>query len=333
MLRRRPASIVTAVRRAIVLVALTFAPANYAQDFERGQQAVELGRVALDAFERGDFASAYDGFARAEALAHSPVFVTYMARSQQKLGRWLEARALYRTVVEHDASDDDPTPWQAARKEARQELDALDARIPRLRITVTNAHAGAARVTVDAEAVPNDQLGQPIPHNPGRHSISASDGSGRTESREVVLRAGAGVLDVELDLTPPRVQPRPKQAPAKTPSPDEPRLTETPITWPGVATLAVAAVALTTGAVTGVLAKRDADAVLANCDGLSCDPADRSRADRGRALGNVSTVSFVAGGVLAAAGIFLLASPPVTKSPGGHARAAPPLSVTVGGRF
>ena len=38
-------------------------------------QAIELGRTALDAYARGAWGEAYAAFRAAEALAHSPVFV------------------------------------------------------------------------------------------------------------------------------------------------------------------------------------------------------------------------------------------------------------------
>jgi hypothetical protein len=63
---------------------------------------------------------------------------------------------------------------------------------------------------------------------------------------------------------------------------------------------------LATGAVTGLLALDRASTVKAHCPGLACDPQGLSAASQGQWLASTSTVAFIAGGVLVAAGAYFV---------------------------
>ena len=62
---------------------------------------------------------------------------------------------------------------------------------------------------------------------------------------------------------------------------------------------------LATGAVTGLLALDRGSTVKSHCPDLACDPQGLSAASQGQWLAPTSTVAFIAGGVLVAAGAVL----------------------------
>jgi hypothetical protein len=92
---------------------------------EDAERARDLGRAGLDAYGQGDFARALDLFQKAEALAHSPVFQLYAARSLRELGKLDEARAEFETILATTPSEGAPEAWLRARSSAEDELAAL----------------------------------------------------------------------------------------------------------------------------------------------------------------------------------------------------------------
>lgn len=85
--------------------------------------------------------------------------------------------------------------------------------------------------------------------------------------------------------------------------------------WPGVVVLGAGVLGLGIGGVTGAMAMSETSSIEEGCDGVHCLKSDADRGDRASTLAAVSTVSFLAGGVLAATGVVLLA-----VRPGGGAR-------------
>jgi tetratricopeptide (TPR) repeat protein len=100
-------------------------------------RARDLGRAGLSAYGQADFEAALGHFRAAEALAHSPVFQLYAARSLLRLDRVDEARAELETILTTAPEENAPSAWLRARREAADELLAL--------------------ANVAPEPVPNDQ--------------------------------------------------------------------------------------------------------------------------------------------------------------------------------
>ena len=72
------------------------------------------------------------------------------------------------------------------------------------------------------------------------------------------------------------------------------------------------------GAVTGAISLSKVGDLEEKCPDHRCSPADQATADQARTLGTVSTVGFIAGGALVAAGVVLL----VIRPSGGDPAAA-----------
>ena len=300
---------------AALLMGSSVAHAQPAPDTAR---ANTLGHEALEAFRKNDWAGAYERFASAEGAAHSPVFVLYMARSKRNAGDLLAARDLLARAAGEVLADDATVPWKSARADAGRELSELEARIPSIVVAV---RGGAdAAVTVDGEPIGADALRAPIRMNPGPHAVVASVAGRDPVRASVTLVEGDPPQKVDLVLpeapkiTPPRVDP-----PPVIPPPARGSLV------PGVVGLGAGAAGLLTGAILGGVAKSKASAATASCTplaggGLGCPSSAKPDIGLAQALATGANVAFVAGGVVAAAGVVL-----VIVRPGGGSRASATL--------
>jgi hypothetical protein len=96
---------------------------------DRNALAVEAGQRGLEAFRLGDWEAAYRAFREAEATAHSPVFLLYMARVRQRQGASAEALDLYARVAAEPVTNATPDSWRAAIEHAAAEQAELRASI------------------------------------------------------------------------------------------------------------------------------------------------------------------------------------------------------------
>ncbi len=253
-------------------------------------RSVAVATEGLERFNRDDFQGAYDKFYLAEQLAHSPVFQLYLARCKARLGELLAARAQYDQVIAEPLPDGAPSTWSQAQQDAKEERDALA--IPKLRVTVRPTEAA---VTIDG--TPRGATDGPLVDvDPGEHRVEAILGDRRAH-QVVVVAAGDPPTAVELVL--------PEAPAATTPVPTEG--TPGPL-WPGIVLTSVGAVGLGVGAVFGGLAlSLDADLEEPCGPERQCPNERADDLDRLRAYETGSTVSIVAGGLLATTGIVLLA--------------------------
>jgi len=284
-------------RSVLLAAALSVAglPTN-AEAEPSAQQALDLAYEADDLFAKGKWDEAYSRFQRADALAHSPVFVLFMARSKKNAGKLLEASALYERVATEKLAFDAPKPFRAASSDAASELAELRGRIPHVRVVVVGAPPGSLDVRVDDEPIEIDKR---IALDPGEHVFSAK--AMQLEKRErVVLAAGAQEVRVELSFVEPRA--------TEAKSPKRGSLA------PGIAFVSLAAAGLELGAIMGGLATKTSNDVKAGCIDDHCLKSDAADLDRARLFANVSTGAFVAGGAFMVTGIVLFVVRPGGES-------------------
>jgi hypothetical protein len=279
----------------VLTLALAGAPSSRASaQPEAVKQALELGYEGDRLYAQGSWAEAYQRFADADRLAHSPVFVLYMARCRKNAGRLLEARALYDRVMTEPLPSSAPQPFQVAREDARAERLALDARIVSVRVRVRGADGPAAAISIDGKAVAAGDGATPL--DPGAHTIVASKG-GRVARKVVNLPEGSGTTTVELDLA---------ARAASGPVSDDGQGSLTPA-W---VALGVGLVGLVAGSVTGGIAAVKAGDVKEGCQGNHCRQEDAGDLDTAQTLATASTIAFAVGGAgLAAAGVLFVLRP------------------------
>jgi hypothetical protein len=199
-----------------------------------------------------------------------------------------------------------------AQADAARELEKLTPRVPSLVITITGAGAGGAtpQVTLDGKSVPPALLGEEQPLNPGTHQLVVSSGAARV-AREMQLKESEHHGE-KVDLS----ELGPVSGPARVaPAADAavPPATATHAGGGTQRTLAYVALAtggagLVLGGVTGAMAlgKHSSLESSSNCAKDVCVEAERSNVQSLDTLRTLSTVGFVAGGVLAATGVVLL---------------------------
>jgi tetratricopeptide (TPR) repeat protein len=113
---------------------------------DRNAFAVQAGQRGLEAFRLGNWEAAYQAFREAEATAHSPVFLLYMARARQRQGASAEALDLYARVAAEPAANATPGSWRAAIEQAAVERAELRASTsPRRAVVKPEAAVSGAR--------------------------------------------------------------------------------------------------------------------------------------------------------------------------------------------
>jgi hypothetical protein len=273
--------------------------------------AEELFRAGLAALDGGDWDGACSRFEASMRLDPSAGTSINVARCLEHEGRlaaaWAElerARVLAREEPDQRRLEVEAFVDAAVRR--------LEPRIPRLRITATALPPGA-RILRDGIPLAEGALGVPLPVDPGGHVVEATAPGHRPGRWDLEVPEGRRAdVAVQLEPIPTSAFSAPDDvfAPTAPPRDAGPR----PGLVAGVVLAGVGVAGLAVGAVAGAGAiDADGDIGALGCDGdaLTCPSASsrdlaQSISDRGSTMATVSTVSFVAGGLLAAAGVTLI---------------------------
>jgi hypothetical protein len=272
------------------------------------------GEEGLKLFEEKRWPEAYEAFREADELYHANTLVLFMGHCRREMGKLLEARALYFKVAEEEVPKNAPEQFKKAQAKARDEIKALQARIPLLRVSISGIASRKATATLDGAAVSVDDLQAGKEVDPGDHTIVIEAPGSAAVERGVAVNEG-DVTRVEIVLAPPKATEAKKKGSI----------------LPGAIALGVGAVGVGIGAATGIIAMGQIDDIKSRCtpDG-HCPEADKPKADAAQSLVTVSTVGFVVGGAALAAGAVLI----VLRPWGGDSKAAEPKAasahVTVG---
>lgn len=286
------------------------------------------GEEGLSLFKDSRWEEAHAAFAEADRLFHAPTLVLYMARCRRSQGRLLESKALFDKVLAEPVPPNAPPAFKNAVAAAHSEGDAVRARTPVLRLTLTGPGAERARVRVDGAVLGADELAAGKALDPGAHAVEAEADRARGAS-QVTLNEGE-TLRVELALR--------EQAVAA------PVATTRGSLVPAAVALSVGGAALVAGAVTGALALGKIGDAHAGCtqssDGVwHCPPASRTEinaaASGARTLAPASAAFFAIGGVATVVGVALAVVRPGGKAPDrtGIAIDGGPGWIGVRGRF
>lgn len=274
---------------AVLVPAVVSVPHALAQPAGDSSRALALGHEAIGLYNKGSWADARAKFEEAERLAHSPVFVLYLARCARNAGDLAAAKEAYERLVKEVVPKDAPAPWAAAVESAKQELPELEKRI-------ADAKAGAASASATASA---SASGAPAATVGPTASASAPS---PTSAVSVPVPAAT--------TTPTGSAPAPSASsgpigPAGGPSERGPLS-------PGVAALGVGAVGIGVGIGLFAHALSIASGIKERCP----DRCPEELANRNTAVtfADGATGAFVAGGAALAAGLVL-----VIVRPGGKA--------------
>jgi hypothetical protein len=315
----------TGVVAALPVLGILLGPAAaQAETGDKRAAAETLFNDALALVEAGSWAAGCPKFEQSFALFPSRSTTIRIARCQAHEGKIATAWEEYQRALRVDDPEPDAERQRDLMAIAAAEAKALEPRLPRLRVVIASLPAGA-RVQRDGLSLPKDALGQSFPIDPGRHEVTAAAPGYRGETRSVLLREGETVT-VEMTL----VHASPPATGWLMPA--------------GIGLAVAGAVGLGAGAATGVASLSLTGGVRASCGGVHClttDMVNRQNVSNARTLGDVSTVSLIAGGAFAVAGgaLLLLKLSSSARSDAGAAPAASlqatlgPGQVTLQGRF
>lgn len=122
----------------------------------------------------GRYAEALDRFTRANAVVTAPTTLLHIAECHAALGHLVEAAETYRTLQRFTLPANPPPASVQAVDRGREEMKAIEARVPELRIDVVPAQVPTLEVTIDGQPVNSATIGASRPVNPGRHKVVAT---------------------------------------------------------------------------------------------------------------------------------------------------------------
>ena len=293
-----------------VLVVLVCLPAvAWAEPSEADKATARaLAIEAQQALQKGAFGVAADKFRRADEIYHAPTLLVGLARAYVGLRKYVEAQETYNRVIREPLASDASDAFKKAVDDANKEVVGLDEKIAW--VTFTVAGPDEPTVTLDGEPLSAASLGVKRAVNPGEHQLTAS-ASGYAEGATTFSVAAGQTDEVRLEL-----------AAAAPGGGDQVEPSDGGSILPilGWTAIGVGGAGLILGAVTGGLALGKHGELSDNCgDGGVCAPDQQDNLDSFHTMGTISTIGFIAGGVLAATGVVLLI---VAPSDGDEAAAA-----------
>ena len=247
-----------------------------------------------------------DAYTRAQTL-----------RRDRKL---IDARDALRICAQPECKDfivKDCTTW----------LDQVQSSVPTVVPVATDQDGNnlpGVRVSMDGRPLLDSIDGRSIEVDPGTHTFSFEAPDGKKADKEIVVAEGEKSKHVAVVLE------RPRTAQAATPVSSAPLAQASgappeghgsPLKTAGIVTTVVGGAGLVAGAFFGFEAmSKKSDA---GCNGIQCSSSgDAEKLRSAQSDGDLSTVFFVAGGVLAAAGVTIWAIAPgavqATPSVGSH---------------
>jgi hypothetical protein len=279
-------------RLAPLLLVLTVTAPALAQTAKGELDAARaLANAGLDMFDHGRWAESLERFESAERLFHAPSHWLYIARTRTKLGKLVAARDAYRKLLEEELAADAPPVFHEDQANGKAELPAVEERIARVTVSVTDSPTGATLEIDGNEAT----IGATTDVDPGEHLVIVS-APGYQPAEQTITLADGGDESIELVLTPAA-----SDAGGGDTAVEEGDL----VSWvPAVAMISVGGIGLALGSITGAMALGKNSELEEACPAREqCLQDNQALEDDGRTLATVSTIGFVVGGFGVAAGV------------------------------
>ena len=286
-------------------------------------QARKLADEGQRLFAAGDHRAAVERLREADSKFAAPTIKLAWAEAHEKLAELVEARAVYQRVVAEKLDASAPKAFVAAQEQASRALARLERVVPTLVLEIAGAPDGVT-VTLDGAALPRTAWGEPVPVNPGAHTLSIERPGQPPEKRDMTLKEGeTRHLQIRWESA--------GAAPVVSAHEQPPEASRRSWLLPG-ASFGVGGAGLVVGAIAGGLVLSRMDDFRKRCGPeLQCPPELSGDLEGARVAGHVSTVGFALAGAGAALGGVLLLVPP-GKSPQVNVGVGP-SGVVVAGRF
>jgi hypothetical protein len=330
----------TAVTVSLLVLGLALAASDaHAQDNPK-VAAEALFDEALALFDRGQYTEACAKFAASQKLEAATGTLLNLARCYEKAGKTASAWATYRDAQALARKENNPKREAVARTQEA----ALHKRLPKMTIAVAKPVEGLVVLRDDA-VVDQAVFGSAVPVDPGTHVVSAkAPGKKDWQMRVDIAEARSTVVDVpvlEDSLTSASAVPAPvprdsSQPTASAPPPDKtPREGTSALRITGLVVAGVGVVGLGVGTFFGLKAMGASDDAKPHCPlPAPCDAEGRALHDDARSAADISTIGFIAGGVLVAGGAALWFLAPSASSDRGSVRVGlRPMGLAIDGSF
>jgi hypothetical protein len=255
-------------------------------------------------------------------------------------GKLLKSREQLRLCARAECPD-------AIAKTCAEWLTQIEQRLPSIVLSAKNG-SGAdlvdVRVTMDGADLTSKLEGRAVEVDPGAHTFVFEGADGRVE-QQFVVKQGAKDQALAVTLGKPAVPPLADAQPSTSEPAPSPSGGTSTLRYVGYGVGGLGLVGLGLGVIFGLQANSKFDESKKDPNGTGCDANDfcgaqgkQARSDA-QSAGTLSTVGFVAGGVLLATGVALVVfAPSSSKSSVQTARLAPMVGanaggIMIGGRF
>ncbi|MEZ4234199.1 MAG: hypothetical protein R3B89_33805 [Polyangiaceae bacterium] len=267
------------------------APAHAQSDPAAAEALFRQGRAAADA---GDYRTACEKFRESNRLDPADGTLLNIADCEEKLGRVATAWTHFQEVAQKLPPSDE------RRALAAQRAAALEPRLPKLTIQVSEALPQGSRVTRDGVELTRASFGAPLPVDPGEVVVRVEAPGhepnefrvtiGEGEQKDLQIGAGAAAASAGFSTA------------------------DSPPTL-GYVLGGVGILGLVVGGVTGFMTLSKKSTADDHCPNQRCDSEGYDAVESGRTLGAISATGIIAGTVFLAAGAYLVLSHDEAEQP------------------
>jgi hypothetical protein len=325
MMRSRARALAVVVAAAALVVV---APDAHAQEATTTGTATVLFDEAVALMERGKYAEACPKLARSNELSPNGGTLFALAECYERSGKLASAWITYKEAAIRAGA----AKRADAERRATDSADRLAPSVSKLTVQVpAPAAIDGLTIELDGRAVARAEWGVATPIDPGPHKLRISAPGRLPATRDVVFDRVAAQKTVSI----PTLELAPVVAPLAAPQPPSegeegpPRGGTQRVL--GLVVAGVGLAGLAVGTVFGLQASSKNDDAGAHCRGNLCD-AEGIRLDKqGRDDATISTISFIAGGVLAAGGLVIILTAPSGREKVSSPTQSASLGVSAGG--
>lgn len=190
--------LLSAVMLALALLSLG-APRALAQSASEQALARDQFRAGVAAARAGQWVEAVDAFQRSLELAPRPMTMMNLAGALVQVGRLVEAAEAYRMFLAEATSG----AAARVRGEAQSQLEALEPRIPHVRLHVYEL-AESDVVQLDEYQLSQAAIDAPLPVDPGAHVVTISRDGAVIATRELqIAEAEEATVELRVEALPP----------------------------------------------------------------------------------------------------------------------------------
>jgi hypothetical protein len=303
------------------------APAAEPVKTDAAVAAQELFDQGIKLLEAGKFAEACPKFEASNKAAWAPGTTINLADCYERVGRLASAWAKFLEAEPHFRNRTPPDPRADI---AKQRAEALYPKLSRITIEMPiDSHAPGIVVKRDGDVIDDSQWGTGLPVDPGKHVVEVTAPGKEPWTWEADVGSGGATVTVKVPVLKDAAA-APSASSTATAAPDTGMPVQKKI---ALGAGAAGIVGLALGGVFGGLTMgkvADSNKTCAKqADGtFRCDAAGAALRDDAKGMSMISTIGFVAGGVLAAGGVVLWLTSPSSAAAGDSA-SPPPKSASL----